>query len=127
VFQLQAAYETEEVLPDGAKLNAPGCRLSAEHIIRRDHSLVAVLDKKIVGKINVSAASCNYRQIGGVYVLPEYRGRGIARILGASFSRSVISEGKKIVLFVKKNNAAAQKVYSSLGFTAIADYRISYY
>jgi ribosomal protein S18 acetylase RimI-like enzyme len=127
VFQLQAAYEKEEVLPQGAELNLAGCRLSAEHIITRNHSFIAVLDGKTVGKINTSAASYHYRQAGGVYVLPEYRGRGIAQRLGAVFARAVLADGKKITLFVKKKNAAAKKVYARLGFDAIGDYRISYY
>ncbi|MDR1177718.1 MAG: GNAT family N-acetyltransferase [Spirochaetaceae bacterium] len=127
LFRLQAAYEVEEVLPNGAGLNLSGCRLAAENIIRRDHSFIAVLDKRPVGKINVSAVSYNYSQAGGVYVLPEYRGRGIAQRLGAVFARSVLAEGKKVSLFVKKKNAAAKKVYANLGFSVIGDYRISYY
>jgi predicted GNAT family acetyltransferase len=127
VFKLQAAYEKEEVLPEGAELNLPGCRLSAEHIISRSHSFIAVLDGKTVGKINTGAASYNYRQIGGLYVLPEYRGRGIAQRLGAVFARSVLAGGKKITLFVKKKNTAAQKVYARLGFDSIGNYRINYY
>ncbi|MDR1210920.1 MAG: GNAT family N-acetyltransferase [Spirochaetaceae bacterium] len=127
LFRLQAAYEVEEVLPNGAELDLPGCRLAAENIIRRDHSFIAVLDGKPVGKINVSASSYNYSQAGGVYVLPEYRGRGIAQRLGAVFARALLAEGKKITLFVKKKNAAAKKVYANLGFSVIGDYRISYY
>jgi predicted GNAT family acetyltransferase len=127
LFQLQAAYEKEEVLPDGSELNLPGCRFAVESIIRRNHSFIAALDGRLVGKINASAASYNYRQIGGVYVLPEYRNRGIARRLGAVFARAVLADGKKVSLFVKKKNAAAKKVYADLGFTIIGDYRISYY
>jgi predicted GNAT family acetyltransferase len=127
MFYLQAAYEQEEVLPKGVDLDLPGCRFSTERIIRRNHSFAAVLDGRIVGKINSSAASYNYRQIGGVYVLPEYRGRGIAQRLGSVFARTVLAEGKKITLFVKKQNVAAKKVYANLGFTVIGDYRISYY
>ncbi|MDR1429772.1 MAG: GNAT family N-acetyltransferase [Spirochaetaceae bacterium] len=127
IFRLQAAYETEEVLPKGSRLDLSNCRLSAESIIKRGHSFIAELDGKPVGKINVSAASYNYFQAGGVYVLPEYRGRGIAQALGAVFARSILSDGKKVTLYVKKKNAAAKKVYANLGFSVIGDYRISYY
>jgi ribosomal protein S18 acetylase RimI-like enzyme len=127
VFQLQAAYEKEEVLPEGSELNLPGCRRSAEYIVTRNHSFIAVLDGKSVGKINSNAASYNYRQAGGVYVLPEYRGRGIAQRLGAVFVRSVLADGKKVTLFVKKKNTTAKKLYAKLGFAVIGDYRINYY
>jgi predicted GNAT family acetyltransferase len=81
----------------------------------------------VVGKINTNAASFSRTQIGGVYVLPEYRGQGIAQRLTAVFAEDLIGRTGGITLFVKKKNPAAQAVYRRAGFTAVADYRISYY
>ncbi|MDR3193469.1 MAG: GNAT family N-acetyltransferase, partial [Treponema sp.] len=66
-------------------------------------------------------------QIGGVYVHPAYRGRGIARRLCAELARELLAEGKGLSLFVKKQNPAARSVYRDIGFKTQADYRISYY
>ncbi|MDR2019792.1 MAG: GNAT family N-acetyltransferase, partial [Treponema sp.] len=80
-----------------------------------------------VGKINTNAESFTCFQIGGVYVLPEYRGRGIATRMAASLSSRLLAQGKNISLFVKKQNPAARAVYKKIGFKVLKDYRICYY
>jgi ribosomal protein S18 acetylase RimI-like enzyme len=127
LLPLQAGYEQEEVLPNGAVFNPVACRLNLSHVLGREQVLAAYIGDRAVGKINTNAASFTRIQIGGVYVLPEYRGRGIARYMAAALSGRLITEGKKVTLFVKKENFAAQAVYRTLGFTALADYRISYF
>jgi ribosomal protein S18 acetylase RimI-like enzyme len=127
LLPLQAGYDREEVLPRGAVFNPPASRKSLEHILAREQILAAELDGRIVGKINTNAESFSCWQIGGVYVHPDYRGRGIAQRMTAAFIERLTSNGKKATLFVKKQNPAARAVYRRLGFTAIADYRITYY
>ena len=127
LFALQSAYEKEEVLPEKAVFNPVSCRLNLEHILSTEHILVAELDNQVVGKINTSAESFTRYQIGGVYVRPDYRGRGIAARMTASFVRNLLAMDKGVTLFVKKHNAAALKVYRRIGFVSLADYRISYY
>jgi ribosomal protein S18 acetylase RimI-like enzyme len=124
---LQAGYEQEEVLPQGAVLNLAACRLALSRILSDEQSLIACLDKRIVGKINTNAASFTRVQIGGVYVLPEYRGLGIGSRMTAAFAGAFAAQGRGVTLFVKKNNPAAQKIYRRIGFAAAGDYRISYY
>lgn len=127
LFPLQAAYEQEEVLSPGAAFNPASCRLTLERIVRREHTLVACLDGRIVGKANTNAESFTRYQIGGVYVQPDYRGLGIATIMTATLVGELIARGKGVSLFVKKQNAAARAVYRRLGFMNAGDYRITYY
>ena len=127
LFTLQSAYEQEEVLPKNAVFNPAACRLNLEHILSSEQSLVAELDNQVVGKINTSAESFTRYQVGGVYVRPDCRGRGIAASMTAFFVRELLSQGKGISLFVKKQNDAAIKVYRRTGFAILADYRITYY
>jgi ribosomal protein S18 acetylase RimI-like enzyme len=127
LYRLQAAYEQEEVLPRGAVFNPLSCRNSLEHILSGEHILVAELHGRMVGKINTSAASFFRYQIGGVYVEPDYRGRGIACRMAAVFTRELIREGRGLSLFVKKRNTAARAVYRRIGFEILDDYRICYY
>jgi ribosomal protein S18 acetylase RimI-like enzyme len=124
---LQAGYEQEEVLPRGAVFNPAASRLNTEKILANEQVLVAECGGRLVGKINTSALSFTRFQVGGVYVLPDFRGRGIARRMTAEFVHSLIGQGRGVSLFVKKTNRAAQSVYRRLGFKFLADYRISYY
>ncbi|MDR1374132.1 MAG: GNAT family N-acetyltransferase [Treponema sp.] len=127
LFPLQAAYEQEEVLPQDASFDPAACRLSLEHIVRREQILGAELDRRLVGKINTNAESFTRFQIGGVYVLPGCRSRGIATRMAASLSARLLAQGKNISLFVKKQNPAARAVYEKIGFKVIGNYRICYY
>jgi predicted GNAT family acetyltransferase len=127
ILPLQEVYEQEEVLPQGAVFNALACRVNLEHILSGERILVAELGGRIVAKANTSAVSFTRTQIGGVFVHPDYRGRHIARRLCAELSRPLIASGWGINLFVKKHNQSAQAAYRSVGFTPIADYRITYY
>jgi predicted GNAT family acetyltransferase len=47
--------------------------------------------------------------------------------MAGEFIYSLVSEGRGVTLFVKKNNAPACKLYLSLGFKKRGDYRITYY
>ena len=124
---LQAAYEQEEVLPTTAEFSAAVSRLNMERIFSKEQMLVAELNGRLIGKINTNAAAFARYQVGGVYVLPEYRGCGIARRMAGEFITSLIAQGKGISLFVKKTNPAARRVYQRIGFEILGDYRISYY
>jgi ribosomal protein S18 acetylase RimI-like enzyme len=127
ILPLQAAYEREEVLPQGSDFNMAVCRMNLEHIFKRQQFLIAELEGRIVAKANTSAFSFTRAQIGGVFVLPDYRGQGIARRLCAELAMLLRQSGWSVGLFVKKRNRGAQKAYHSIGFRPIADYRISYY
>jgi GNAT superfamily N-acetyltransferase len=127
LFPLQAAYEMEEVIPAGAEFNPAVCRRSLEILVANNMTLKAELEGVTVGKININARSYKRFQIGGVYVLPEYRNLGIARSLTAALIRETAPYKNYFSLFVKKANTPARRVYNSLGFTKSADYRITYF
>ena len=127
IAKLQEGYEMEEVLPKGGTFNPQASRLNIANIIARGKILAAEIGGTLVGKINVSAVSFTRYLVGGVYTRPDYRGLGIAREMTQEFISSLLSEGRGITLFVKKNNPAAKKIYAGLGFTVRGDYRITYF
>jgi ribosomal protein S18 acetylase RimI-like enzyme len=127
ICPLQEGYEKEEVLPRGSKFSPAASRANIANIISEGRMLAAQLNGRLVGKINVSAVSFTRYLVGGVYVHPDFRGLGIAREMAGEFISSLISEGRGVTLFVKKNNIPARKLYLSLGFKKIKDYRITYY
>ena len=124
---LQVAYEQEEVLPKGSVFSALASRTNLANIIAQKQILAAEVDGRLVGKINISAVSFTRYQVGGVYVHPDFRKLGIARLMAAEFTASLINQGRGVTLFVKKNNLAARKLYTGLGFSTRNNYRITYY
>ncbi|MCL2265351.1 MAG: GNAT family N-acetyltransferase [Treponema sp.] len=127
IAPMQAAYEQEEVIPKGSVFNPAASRLNIANIIAKGRILAAQINGRFIGKINVSSVSFTKFLVGGVYVHPDFRGRGIARLMASAFIGSLLKEGKGVTLFVKKSNTAACRLYSSLGFTTQNDYRITYY
>ena len=127
LFALQSAYEQEEVLSVKSVFNPAVSRLNLQQLLSRQQVLVAELGGQVVGKINTSAKSFTRYQIGGVYVRPDCRGHGIGVKMTTTFAKSLLAQGMGLTLFVKKRNAAACKLYRRAGFSALADYRITYY
>lgn len=126
LFRLQEAYEKEEVIPPGGSFNAAVCRLSVERMLKQEQTLAAELGGRLVGKINISAASFTRYQLGGVYVHPNYRGLGIATRMTAALAGE-LAEKRGLTLFVKQSNTAAKKLYRRTGFETVGEYRITYY
>jgi len=126
LLPLQLAYEREEVLPAGALVDKKVCALNLGRILSKEKILVAELDGELVGKINTNAEGYSRYQVGGVYVSPKHRSKGIGSFMTAAFVRLLLAAGKGVTLFVRKKNNAAISVYLSTGFKNIADYRIVY-
>ena len=127
IAPLQGAYEKEEVIPNGSVFSPAASRINTANIIANGRILAAQIEGRFVGKINVSAVSFTRFLVGGVYVHPDFRGKGIAAKMASVFIESLLNEGKGITLFVKKSNTAARRLYAGLGFKIQNDYRIAYY
>lgn len=124
---IQRAYEEEEVLCGNQEFNELTSNYLLKKALSEENVLVALIGNKIVGKAALNAKGEKYVQIGGVYTLPEFRKKGIAMALLERLIFERKSQGKKIVLFVKKINLPAQKLYESLGFEKFGNFKICYY
>jgi predicted GNAT family acetyltransferase len=124
---LQEAYEREEVLTPIHDFNRAACRASLARALERQIVLAAEEGGVLVGKAGTNARGFGVDQVGGVYTLPERRGRGVASALMAALLAEIGSSGKKPALFVKPTNAPARALYRSLGFEDIGDYRADYF
>ena len=124
---LQSAYEHEEGLHKGSVFSPAASRVNLARIIAGGKILAAEMDGQLVGKINVSGISFTKYIVGGVFVHPDFRSRGIAGRMASHFIDSLTAGGMGVSLFVKKNNIAARKLYIKLGFKIKNDYRITYF
>jgi ribosomal protein S18 acetylase RimI-like enzyme len=127
LLYLQEAYEREEVLTPIHEFNRAACRASLVRALERQIVFAAEEDGILVGKAGTNARGFGVDQVGGVYTLPERRGRGVARVLMAALLAEFESSGKKPALFVKPTNAPARALYRNLGFEDIGDYRADYF
>ncbi len=127
LLPLQIAYEHEEVLTPVHRFDLAACRAALARSLREQLVFVAEESGTIVAKAGTNARGLGYDQIGGIYTLPERRGRGIGASLVGVLVEAIAAAGRGVSLFVKPGNAAALSLYRGLGFEDIGPYRADYF
>lgn len=126
LMPLQKLYEIEEVLLNKDKYNYLSSFSLLKSTLKKQIVFFASDKSGPVAKANTNAIGINYYQIGGVFVLNDYRNMGIGKTIVNHLLKNIISRHKKACLFVKKSNLSAIKLYSSLGFKIASDFKIIY-
>ncbi len=122
-FNQAMALETE-----GKTLDAQILQSGVESVFHDDKKgfyVVAEENEQIVGGLMITFEWSDWRDawfwwIQSVYILPDYRARGIYRLLYEFVKESAREKGDVcgFRLYVEKENERAQKVYERLGMEA---------
>jgi predicted GNAT family acetyltransferase len=80
---------------------------------------------KVVSKSEVLVRTGRMALIGGVYTLPEYRGRGFSFASMSLLCEGILESLEKACLNVAKGNPPALSVYKGLGFRRTNDYTMA--
>ncbi|MBO4320813.1 MAG: GNAT family N-acetyltransferase [Treponema sp.] len=128
LFPVQLEYIKEEVLPENMELKPAVERLALDRLLKKEDVRALVTDDgKIYAKAQINAKSPHFELVGGVYTVPDQRGKGLASYLMSCIEKEIYSRGKSTVLFANKDNTAALALYRSLGFEYVCGYTISYF
>ena len=127
LFDLQRAYELEEVLLDGSRFNADECLRLLRRGLQRELVYFGTVRGHPVTKAGTNARGVAVDQIGGVFTEEARRGRGYGAAVMTELLRSLFAAGKSATLFVKPDNRSAIRLYENLGFVTRDEYRICYY
>jgi ribosomal protein S18 acetylase RimI-like enzyme len=119
-FQISMAMETEQILLD---VNVVSLGVQAVfHDVSKGQYFVALEDGKIIGSMLTTPEWSDWRNrivlwIQSVYILPEYRRKGVFRKLYEFVKRDAEKDPTigGLRLYVDKTNVMAQKVYRQLG------------
>ncbi|MDP9406059.1 MAG: GNAT family N-acetyltransferase, partial [Actinomycetota bacterium] len=105
--------------PPIARSNRPAVRARMSDSIVRGLTFVVERNGVAVAKLDLSLRSRRRgAQIAGVYVMPAYRGQGIAGGAVATLARELLAEGLPgVTLHVRADNAAAIAAYRRAGLT----------
>ncbi|HDQ14587.1 MAG TPA: GNAT family N-acetyltransferase [Sediminispirochaeta sp.] len=126
VFPLEVKYQHEEVLVHPERFNPAAHLMYFKRNIRQQDIFFATIGKEVVAKAGTNAQGFRYCQIGGVYTDQAYRGRGIARTVMVKLLEVLETRGQGSVLFVRKGNQPAVRLYQGLGFSHLGDFQITY-
>jgi predicted GNAT family acetyltransferase len=124
---LQEAYEKEEVLTAIHDFDEAGSRAALARALRDQVIFVSRLGEAAVAKAGTNARAFGLDQIGGVFVAPPYRHRGIGAVVVSRLLEFLAQQGRGAVLFVKRGNEAARGLYDDLDFEVIGGYRADYF
>ncbi len=127
LFPLQRAYELEEVVIDPGLFSDVACLRMLRQGLRDDLIFHAVRDGRPLAKAGTNARGYGVDQIGGVFTVPEERGKGLARIVMAALLEAIFVEKPVACLFVKTANGRAISLYERLAFRTVGGYAISYF
>jgi predicted GNAT family acetyltransferase len=77
---------------------------------------------EVIFKAEVGSQSPAVGQIQGVWVHPEYRGRGLGTAGTAAVVASVVDSGRIASLYVNDFNTVARAAYTRVGFTRVGTF-----
>ena len=114
---------TEEVgvdprCPDGGV----GYHARVDELIRGGRSFARIEGGKVIVKAEIGAISTRAALIQGVWVAPEYRGRGLAAPAVASLVEHIHSLHRIPSLYVNHHNRSARAAYKRVGFRQVGTF-----
>jgi uncharacterized protein len=116
-------YEIETLGAEAGPDLAARARADMEAMIARGDVWVACADGVGVSMSGINARLPDMVQVGGVHTPKHLRGRGYSKVAVAGSLMDCKSDGARTaILFTEVRNAAAQRVYTALGFQRIGDY-----
>lgn len=120
-----ACMEQEDLGYDPSRADPRGFRRTVQARIRSGRTWVLVEDGELMYHINVGTQDVHGFQIGGTYVPPAARGRGIATAATAEVTRRLLAEGPRVTLHVNEANTPAVRVYERAGYRRAAPFRLA--
>jgi predicted GNAT family acetyltransferase len=118
LFPAAVAMYTEEVgvsplVDDGGR----GYRRRIVDLVRAQRAYARFVDGEVVFKAELAIVTRRTTQVQGVWVAPEWRGRGIASPAMAAVVRDALHRvAPTVSLYVNDYNTPARKVYANCGF-----------
>jgi hypothetical protein len=87
-------------------------------------AFVREVDGNVVSKADATMVKPHAALVGGVYTLPENRGKGHSTACVAALCENLLAEVGAVTLSVERDNRAACHSYRSMGFTKTADWMV---
>ncbi|MEH1100333.1 GNAT family N-acetyltransferase [Micromonospora sp. CPCC 205561] len=121
LFPAAVAMYTEEVgvsplVDDGGR----GYRRRVTDLVRAGRAYARLVDGQVVFKAELAVVTRRTAQVQGVWVAPEWRGRGIASAAMAAVVRdALLRVAPTVSLYVNDFNLPARRVYERCGFRPV--------
>jgi uncharacterized protein len=124
LFPAAVAMYTEEVgvsplLDDGGR----GYRRRIAELVRGRRAYARFIGDRVIFKAELAIVTARTTQVQGVWVDPEFRGRGLATAAMAAVTRDALRRvAPTVSLYVNDYNAPARSVYARCGFASAGSF-----
>ena len=124
LFPAAVAMYTEEVgvsplVDDGGR----GYRRRIAELVRGKRAYARFVDGRVIFKAELAIVTARTTQIQGVWVDPEFRGRGLAAAAMAAVTRDALRRvAPTVSLYVNDYNEPARRVYARCGFVSAGSF-----
>lgn len=125
VSLLKASVEMfcEEVGYDPLQRDAVGYTRRVDELTRQGRTVVAVNSAgAVVFKVDLGLAHADHCQLQGVWLHPDYRGRGLSTVLFARACQLIRQRFPHLSLYVNDYNRTAQALYKKTGWIQRGDF-----
>ncbi|TDB71101.1 DUF4081 domain-containing GNAT family N-acetyltransferase [Micromonospora sp. KC723] len=121
IFPAAVAMYTEEVgVSPLAEDGGRAYRRRVTDLVRSGRAYARLVDGQVVFKAELAVVTRQTAQVQGVWVAPEWRGRGIATSAMAAVVRDALRRvAPTVSLYVNDFNLPARRVYERCGFRAV--------
>lgn len=117
VVPAAAAMFTEEIGYPPYQGSGAAYRRGVGGLIDHGHSLVRIEDGRVVFKADLGSVALGVAQVQGVWMHPDWRGRGLAApAMAAVVEHTIRHVAPTVSLYVNDFNAAAVATYRRVGF-----------
>ena len=118
VVRVHAALAFAESGVHPLQADADGFRQRCQRRIEQGRTWVLVQHDKLIFKADIISEAPEVTYLEGVYVHPEYRGRGIGSNCLSQLTRELLERTKSISLLVDQKRPQAQSFFRKLGFVS---------
>ena len=124
VFQYSAQMIMEDLKYDPRTLHPQRFRASVQSKIERNKCIVAEHNGEICYIIDIGTQFRLGCQLGGTFVPPKFRGKGISTKATAAVCKLMLSSCDCVTLHVHEQNIPAIRCYERVGFQASTPFRL---
>ena len=113
---------TEEVGVSPLQGNPAGYRFYVRQLITSGRAFGMFDGERVIFKADLGSVSANVSQVQGVWLDPEFRGRGLAPPAMSAVVRLARSVTPTVSLYVNDFNLPALATYQRVGFTRVGEF-----
>lgn len=118
---LHDAYENEEI-STRHRLFSTALPERIMSMLKKQIVVLAFSEGKAIGKANTNARGILTDQLGGIYVSPDARRRGVGAAMVGSLVALLRGQGRGVCLYLRPDNDPARRLYEKLGFFEAGSY-----